>query len=131
MLGFEPPEILVDICLALVRILLTVAFYHEAMHKYNDIKKFAEGHDMSTGMAYFVATAELLAAISMITGFMSQWAGLGIILLMLGTTYLQIFKWKNDYWANKFGWEYDLIMLVLALIIVTLGPGIFSIPGLF
>ena len=73
--------------------------------------------------AVFVAVAELCAALSMLSGILAQWAGVGLALLMLGTTSLHIVKWHSPYWANKRGWEYDVLMLVLAAVIVAFGPG--------
>lgn len=130
MFEFSLPIIFNDIALALVRILLAVTFIYEAKVKFKDLKKFAKGHSVSLPMAGFVAVSELLAAIAMLLGFLAQWAGIGIILLMLGTLWMQLFKWKTTYWASKSGPEYDLIILVLALIIVVYGPGLFSIPAL-
>lgn len=84
----------------------------------------------SVPVSGFVAVAELLAGIAMLFGFFAQWAGIGIILLMFGTLWMQLFIWKSKYWANKNGPEYDFIMLAFALIIVVYEPGLFSISAL-
>lgn len=130
MFEFSLPAIFSDIALALVRLLLVVTFIYEAKVKFKDLKGFAKGHSIPFPLAGFVAFAELIAAIAMLLGFLAQWAGVGIILLMIGTLWLQLFKWKSPYWASKSGPEYDLIMLVFALIIVVYGPGMFSISAL-
>ncbi len=117
------PSIVEDVVLLFVRILLFVAFLHEARHKLEDVKKFAEGHNLSVPMTYFVAIAEFLAALGMLLGFLAQWAGIGIILLMMGTLYLQLFTYHSKYWANKYGWEYDLIMMAFSAVIIVYGPG--------
>lgn len=125
------PEILKDIVLALVRILLIVTFVYESRVKFTDLKKFAKSHGLSVPMAGFVATAEMLVAISMFLGILSQWAGLGLALLMIGTISMHFLKWHSPYWAAKKGWEYDLIMLVLGLVIFTFGPGSIALNALF
>jgi len=123
------PTIAASIVLLLVRIILTVTFAYEARFKLRDVKAFSKNDGLPVPAAYFVAFAELAAALGMITGVLAQWAGLGLILLMIGTICLQIFKWHSPYWASKKGWEYDLLMLTLAAVIFVLGPGILTLFG--
>lgn len=125
------PDILKDILLLLARLLVAVAFFHESRIKFKDLKQFAESHDLSLGLARVVALVELLAAISMFLGLLIQWSSLGLVLLMLITTSMQIFKWHNAYWANKSGWEYDLIMLTFGALIFAWGPGRWALDVLF
>ena len=120
------PTIFTSILLLLVRLLLTITFFAEARIKFKDLKGFAKGHGLPIWLSFIVALAELLAAISMFTGLLSPWAGLGLVLLMLITTSMQIFKWHAPYWASKRGFEYDLIMLVLAAVIVIFGAGVIA-----
>lgn len=119
------PTIVGSIVLLLVRLILTVTFAYEARFKLRDIRKFAKNDGVPVPIAYFIACAELAAALAMLTGVLAQWAGLGLILLMIGTLCLHIFKWHSPYWANQKGWEYDLLMLTFAAIIVVFGPGAF------
>lgn len=121
------PLIAQSVVLLLVRILLAITFFAEAKVKFSDIKAFSKNDGMPIPAAYAIATAELCAAIAMLSGVLAQWAGLGLVLLMLGTTCLHVFKWHSPYWANKRGWEYDVLMLVLAAVIVVFGPGEFSV----
>lgn len=123
MITFTSPVILVSAVLLAVRLLLVVTFTAEARHKFKDIKGFAKNDSVPVPMAWFIATAELVAALSMLTGVLAQWAGIGVMLLMLGTIGLHIFKWHSKYWANKGGWEYDLLMFVLAAVIAVIGAG--------
>lgn len=120
---FTVPLIVSSVVLALVRLVLVVTFFAEAKFKFADIKGFAKNDGVPVPVAYFVAIAEACAMLGMLTGVLAQWAGIGIILLMLATICLQIFKWHSPYWANKRGWEYDLLMLVLAAVIVAFGAG--------
>ncbi len=120
---FQIPEIPKDFSLALVRLIVAVAFFHESKVKFKNIAKFARSHKISKEIAYVVATAEILISFSMITGTLTQEAAIGMIALMFGTSYFQIIKWKNTYWANKSGWEYDVIMIVFGIIILTFGTG--------
>ena len=128
MFHFPVPDFFQNIVLLIVRIILAITFFYEARFKFRDIKGFAKNDGVPLPVAYLVATAELLAAISMLTGFLAQWAGVGLVVLMLCTIGMQIFRWHSPYWANKKGWEYDLIMLVLSAVIVVFGPGVIAVP---
>jgi putative oxidoreductase len=121
------PAIVTSLVLLLVRILLTITFLAEARFKFKDIKAFSKNDGVPIPAAYAIATAELAGALGMLSGVLAQWAGIGLVLLMIGTICLHIFKWHSPYWANKKGWEYDLIMLVLAAVIAVYGPGQFAL----
>lgn len=130
MFEFAVPAIATSIVLLLVRLLLTITFLAEARFKFKDIKAFSKNDGVPIPAAYAIATAELAAALGMLTGVLAQWAGIGLVLLMLGTICLRLFKWHSPYWANKGGWEYDLIMLAFAAIIAVFGPGQFALPSI-
>lgn len=119
------PELANDVVLLLVRAVLGLAFLHEFQLKAGNMGKFAKSNDIPIGAAYFVATAELAAAGGMLSGILAQWAGLGIMLLMLATASMVALKWHGQYWAQRGGWEYDVMLLTLAAVIVVFGPGSF------
>ena len=121
------PIMIQSVVLLLVRMLLAITFFAEARHKFKDIKAFAKQDGLPVPAAAFVAIAELCAALGMLSGVLAQWAGIGLVLLMMGTTCLHIFEWHSPYWANNRGWEYDVLMLALAAVIVVFGPGEFTI----
>jgi len=129
MFGFETPLIVQSTVLLLVRIVLVITFFTEARVKFRDIKAFSKNDGLPIPVAYFIAFAEFCAALGMLSGVLAQWAGIGIVLLMCATICFHIFKWHSPYWANKRGWEYDLLMLVLAAVIVVFGAGQFALLG--
>ncbi len=127
----EIPTIAQDIVLLGVRLILAATFFNEAKHKFSDIQAFSTGHKVPLPLAYFIATAEFLAAVSMLTGLLAPLAGIGLILLMLGTLRLHFFRWHSIYWAQKGGWEYDLILLTFGAVIAVFGGGMFSVTYFF
>lgn len=127
MIDFSVPLVMQSLVLLLVRIVLAVTFFAEARFKFKDLKGFAKKDGLPLPAAAFIATAELAAALGMLSGVLVQWAGIGLMLLMCGTICLHIFKWHSPYWANKRGWEYDLIMLTFAAVIAAFGAGTFSL----
>ena len=130
MFTFTVPIIVQSIVLLLVRIVLSVTFFTEAKVKFSDIKAFSKNDGVPVPAAYLIATAEFCAALGMLSGVLAQWAGVGLVLLMCGTICLHLFKWHSPYWANKHGWEYDLLMLTLAAVIAVYGAGKLALPAL-
>lgn len=125
MYEFTVPLTITGIVLLVVRLILAFTFFNEAYIKFKDIKKFSKNDGVPVPAAYLIATAELCAALGMLSGVLAQWAGIGLVLLMAGTICLHIFKWHSPYWAAKRGWEYDLLLLTLAAVIAVMGPGQF------
>lgn len=121
------PAVLVSAVLLLVRIVLAITFFNEVRVKLKDIKKFSENDGVPVPIAYFIVLAELSAALGMLSGVLAQWAGVGLVLLMSITIGLHIFKWHSPYWAAKRGWEYDLLLLLLAAVIAVIGAGQFTL----
>ena len=59
---------------------------------------------------------------------MAQWAALGLILVMLGAIYKKVAKWHTGFWGEKsMGWHYDVLMIAMNLVIVTMGGGKYSL----
>lgn len=120
----------VVIVLTLVRILLVVAFVREAVLKFKNVPAFAKNDGVPLPVAWFIPIVESAAALGLATGILAQWAALGVVLLMLATTAMHVFRWHSVYWAQKGGPEYDLMLLVLAAVIAVFGPGPVGIPFL-
>lgn len=125
---FTVPPAIVAILLLLIRAGLAVAMVRESLLKLKDIPAFAKNDSVPVWLAWVVAIAELAAAVSFATGILAQLAAIGVILLMLITTGLHVFKWHSTYWAQKGGPEYDVLLLLLAGVIAVFGPGLLSIP---
>ena len=131
MIDITPPAYIADLLLLLIRVIVAVAFIISARNKFRDIKKFAANDGVPLPVAYFVATAEICGGLGLLTGVLAQWAAIGLMLLMIGTMSLHIFKWHSPYWASKGGWEYDLMLFALSGVIAVYGAGTFVIMSLF
>lgn len=125
MFQFTAPDLIVSVVLLLVRIVLAVTFFAEARIKFRDIKAFSKNDGLPLPVAYGVAIAETAAALGMLTGVLVQWAGIGLVLLMTITICLHVFKWHSPYSSRKGGWEYDLLLLMLAATVAVMGAGQF------
>lgn len=119
------PVFATTLAFLLVRVVLAVAFVLEARIKFKDIRAFAKNDGLPVPAALAVAVAETAAAVSFISGVLAQFAALGIMLLMLGTISLHLFTWHSPYKAGRGGWEYDLLLFVLAAVLFTHPPDAF------
>lgn len=126
---FTLPSIAADALLLLVRLLVAITFAVSARNKWRDMRTFARENGMPLPASYGIAIAEIAAALGMASGVLAQWAGVGLMALMLGTMSLHIFKWHSPYWANKGGWEYDLMLFTFAGAIAVFGAGSFVVWG--
>lgn len=117
MIHISVPQEAVTLVQYLVRAVLAVAFLWEFQIKAKDLRAFAKNDGLPLPMAGFVALAELAAALSFISGILTQLAALGVMLLMLGTISMHIFKWHSPYRAGRGGWEYDLLLFTLAAVL--------------
>lgn len=79
---------------------------------------------MALGLA-LTECAGLLFAV----GFLTPLAALGIAVVMLNAVALVHFK--NGFWAGKGGYEFNLVLLTVAVAVSATGPGRFSIDRAF
>ncbi len=75
-------------------------------------------------VAYLVSLGEFAFGIAMILGLWIKWAGFGIAIIMAGAVY---FTWGNGFTG---GYEFPLILLLVALGIAFTGPGTATIYAL-
>ncbi|OGL37480.1 hypothetical protein A3E49_03405 [Candidatus Saccharibacteria bacterium RIFCSPHIGHO2_12_FULL_49_19] len=127
MVDITVPALIADLSLLLIRLVVGFSFIVASRNKSRDIKKFARNNGMPVPVAMLVMITEMLAGLALIFGVFTQIAALAIMLLMIGTMRLHIFKWKSPYWATKGGWEYDLMLFAMASIIFVFGGGKFEV----
>jgi putative oxidoreductase len=80
---------------------------------------------MSKGFTIFLGAAELVGALGVIFGVLTQLAAAGLILVMLGAIQKKMFLWKTGFWGKHGtdGWHYDLMLVVMNLVIIFTGGG--------
>ncbi|MGA8797048.1 MAG: DoxX family protein [Candidatus Cybelea sp.] len=97
---------------------------------YNDLKSpgaRTTSLGLPRGFIVFLGVAELLGGIAVIVGFLTQLASIGLILIMLGALQKKIFVWKTGFWGKDgFGWNYELILISMLLVILCTNGGRFA-----
>lgn len=113
-----------DYALLLLRIIISIILFSSGKGHATHPKERGESMGMPKSMAFLLGIAEMVAAISMAFGVFTQ-LGAGLIIgTMLGAIYMKIRIWKTGFYAEKgFGWHYDLLILLGALVIFTTAGG--------
>jgi len=78
---------------------------------------------------YVLGLVEFVAGLGLILGLYVQLCALAIAVLMIGAIFMKKFKWKVPFSAHdKMGWEFDLILLAGALMLLyTTGGSVFRL----
>lgn len=126
MVHITPPDHAKDVCLLLIRLIVGFSFIIAARNKSRNIKKFAKNNGLPVPAAIIVICLEFISGTALILGVWSQIAAIVIMVLMLGTMRLHIFKWHSPYWAQSGGWEYDLMLFTMASVIFVFAAGSFA-----
>jgi len=113
-----------DWALLFLRVVVALVFGSSGFSHLKSPRQRAESLGMSVPFTVFLGAAELAGAIALVVGFLTQWAALGLILIMLGAICMKAFKWKTGFWGEKSsGWHYDLLFVAMNLVILTSGGG--------
>lgn len=77
-------------------------------------------------LAYVVFAIEAVAGIALLVGYHSRWASLAVIPVLIGATWAHVGNGWLFSNANG-GWEYPLLLVVLAVVQATLGDGKYAL----
>ncbi len=115
---------LIPISLLFLRIIVAIVFFSSGKsHAMNPVER-GESMGLSPSMTRFLGIAEIIAAFSIALGIFPQIGAVIVVLAMLGAIQKKIFVWKIGFYAEKgFGWHYDLIFIIAALVIIATNGG--------
>jgi putative oxidoreductase len=113
-----------DWSLLLLRLMVALVFGTSGFSHLKSPKQRAESIGMNVGFTIFLGLAEVAGALGLAFGLLTQWAALGLILVMGGAIYKKIVEWKTGFWGDKSsGWHYDLLFVIMNLVILCTGGG--------
>lgn len=111
-----------------LRLVLAAIFLVHAKPKLLAPAGMAQGMGWPKAAVVILGIFELLGAVYVATGFLAQIGAAYMAIIMLGALYHKIFKWNLPFTAHdKNGWEFDLILLAAALMVMTGGVGAFVV----
>ncbi len=119
-----------DRILLIARIALALPFlYHGASIAFGafggpGLKGFSGFTHLPLPVAALVGYGEFLGGLGVLTGVLARPAAAGLIAIMLGA--IRIVHLKNGYDSTKGGFEYQLTLLFLEIIILVAGPGLLN-----
>ena len=132
-----------DLALAFARIILGIVFFAHGAQKmlgwfggfgFSGTVDAFDKMGMPAPLAYFIIFVEFFGALSMIFGLLSRLGGLGNTALMLGAIFTV--HMRNGFYMNWFGnqkgegFEFHLLVIALAVLILVRGAGAFSLDRL-
>lgn len=112
-----------DLALLVMRLSLAAIFLVHGRTKWGMLG--AKGKKPMDGVMKILAVAEPLGGAAMLLGFLTQWAGLGFAIIMLGAMSMKS-QWKKPF-AGEGGWEFDFSLFALSVAMMVLGAGAYSL----
>jgi putative oxidoreductase len=113
-----------DLGMFAVRFVLAAVFIYHAYPKLKDSKGMAKMMGAPSMMVLAMGLMELFAGLSVLLGVYIQLGALMIAVIMVGAIKMKVLKWKTPFSAtDKMGWEFDLVLLAMALLLLTSGGG--------
>lgn len=114
--------------LLLLRIILAIVFFSSGKSHATDPVERGKSVGLSPSVTRFLGIAEIVAAFSITLGIFPQIGAAIVIVTMLGAIQKKIFVWKTGFYEDKgYGWHYDLILLIAALVIIATNGGAYII----
>ena len=119
-----------DWSLFALRLMVALVFGTSGFSHLKSPRQRAQSIEMSVGFTIFLGVVEVAGALGLAAGVLTQWAALGLILIMLGSIAKKILVWKTGFWGEKAsGWHYDLLFVIMNLVILCTGGGRIALSG--
>ncbi len=113
-----------DLALLLMRLMVGVVFVSSGWKHAKDSVVPGKSTGMSPSLTRFVGIANLAGGLGVALGVLTQFAALGLILIMFGAIYKKIVAWHTGFWGKHGdGWHYNLLLVAMCLVIATTGGG--------
>jgi putative oxidoreductase len=107
-----------DLSLLLLRLMVAAVFVTSGWSDVKDPKGRAQSIGMSPPFTIFLGVAEIAGGLGVAFGVLTQLAGIGLILIMLGAIQKKILVWHTGFWGEKAqGWHYDLMLVLMNVVI--------------
>src|SRR5215467_4506354 len=112
------------IALLLMRLMVGAIFLTSGWSHVTCTEERAKSIGMSKGFTRFLGVAELAGGLGIVFGVLTQFAALGLILIMFGAAYKKIAVWHTGFWGEKSsGWHYEVMLVIMNLVILVTDGG--------
>lgn len=122
-----------DLALLLLRVMVGLVFLTSGWNHLRDPAARSKSIGTSKPFTIFLGAAEFAGGLGVTLGVLAQLAAIGLILIMLGAMQEKMFVWHTGFWGSSGtnGWSYEIMLIVMNLVIVTIGGGNLSLSRLF
>ncbi|MBI4599992.1 DoxX family protein [Candidatus Uhrbacteria bacterium] len=117
-----------DWALLLVRIVVGVLFLHHGIAKFA-MWKMAPSAQMPQSMLLLMralSIVETVAGLGIVLGLYTAYSSLVLAVVMVGALYYKIALWKKKF-SGDGGWELDIVLLAILLLLSVLGSGVLAL----
>jgi putative oxidoreductase len=118
-----------DVALLLLRIALGAVFLTHGLGK-RRLWSVQPSEHMPAGMLTklrILSIAEPAGGLGVLFGFLTQLAALGLVVAMLGALQFLITKVHRKFTSETGGWEFEFMLLIVALALAILGGGKYAL----
>ena len=113
-----------DLGLLLLRLMVGLVFATSGYSHLKDPEARAKSIELPKSFTIFLGIAEVVGALGVAAGVLTQLAAFGLILIMLGAIQKKIFAWHTGFWGEKtYGWHYELMFILMNLVIAFTNGG--------
>lgn len=113
-----------DISFLVLRLAVAAIFIYHSLPKLKNYQGMSKAIGMPAGMILALGMVELVSSLGMVFGVYVRFAALILAIVMIGAIYLKTAKWGVPFAAmDKTGWEFDLILLAAAVVLLANGGG--------
>lgn len=112
------------VALLLMRLMVALIFGSSGVGHLRDPQGRAKSIGMSVPFTVFLGAAEVAGSLGVAFGVLTQWAALGLIMVMLGAISMKALVWKTGFWGEKnSGWSYEVMLITTLLVIACFDGG--------
>lgn len=122
-----------EIGLLAIRLAIGIIFFVHGRPKLSGAKDMAQsmGKPQMAPFFVFLGIAEILGSIAMIIGFLTQFAAVGLSIIMIGAIRLKMVTLKTPFTSHEStGWEFDFLIFCSCIGLLFSGPGTISLDQL-
>ena len=113
-----------DLGLLLLRFMAAIVFFDSGRRSFFQADERSRSIGMSRGFTQFLGLAEMAGGSGIAFGVLTQWAAMGLIVIMLGALQKKVMVWHTGFWGKDgLGWNYDLLFITILLVILFTNGG--------
>ncbi len=126
-----------NVALLLLRVALGVIILPHGMQKLAGwwggaglkatLATFKERRKTPAPVTLLVIVGESFGSVALVLGLLTRFDAFAVVLTQLGA--IVMVHWRNGFFAGKNGYEFNLLLLVVGVVVMIYGPGPLAVDG--